>query len=706
MSDNAKVWVLLAIVAAGVLVGASWSHLARGGRAALAKRPTAEWIHRGLMALCAGFGLWAFTLFGQMHDHGANGHQDFHAHDCYHYYFGSKYLKEWGYDGMYFATVAALEEIGREEPRKSITFSRIRDLDGSARFLYRDDFQPHLAEAKARFSPARWALFKSELSFLRDITMSNDWWHGVMLDNGFNPPPSYAAITGVFANHIPFNSHTWKWLGTFDLVLMAGGVVAVGWAFGVVPALFTLVVMGNAPLTTFNWTGGSFFRQLWLFLLMIGVSCLARRKWSAAGAALGACAAAVFFPVFFLVGALTPLAYRLRSRDPRARQPLARTVTAAAVAIALLVGVSMIVYGIEPWWQWWHRILAHDLTFFDNHIGLKKITTFAPEVGRQSFGASDSVYPDWNRALVARAHRGAILELILSLVLSGWLVVGGLRARPAEACLVVGSGLLVIWTMPAGYYTIYAGTFAAVILANRSTWGERRFSLVAVALVAAVAMRRFERDLITQSFLISAGWIFCIFALSAMTWLERSAIPLTRPQKQRVATTALAVAGALLLALVGIRNWGRSAEFLPPEIAKGGAVADVLDFGPSAPEAAHHLDFHEGKAVQRKVMDIFGYLVNDGGRILKKDVKLEYDLAAAPKGGTLVVRTDAFYKGDLLTTVNDRVLPPVHIEPHKTLFTYLQVPLPADLGDGPLHVRQETTASDIALFTAWLLDAR
>jgi hypothetical protein len=34
------------------------------------------------------------------------------------------------------------------------------------------------------------------------------------------------------------------------------------------------------------------------------------------------------------------------------------------------------------------------------------------------------------------------------------------------------------------------------------------------------------------------------------------------------------------------------------------------------------------------------------------------------------------------------------------------VPLPADLGDGPLHVRQETTASDIALFAAWLVDAK
>src|ERR1700722_173064 len=205
MSDNAKIWVLLAIVASGVLVGASWSHLARGGRAALAKRPTAEGIHRGLMAPCAGFGLWAFTLFGQMHDHGVNGHQDFHAHDCYHYYFGSKYLKEWGYDRMYLATVTALEEVGKEEPRKTIHFDRIRDLRGSARFLHRDDFLPLAADAKARFSPERWKQLKADLSFLREKTMDNNWWSGVVLASGFNPPPSYAVMSSTLSNAVPFN---------------------------------------------------------------------------------------------------------------------------------------------------------------------------------------------------------------------------------------------------------------------------------------------------------------------------------------------------------------------------------------------------------------------------------------------------------------------------------------------------------------------
>lgn len=696
MNGDVKIWVLLAIVASATALAMSWNHSWKGPKAS-----RREWLYRGLMAICAGFGIWAFTLFGEMHNQGAFGRQDFHAHDCYHYYFGSKYLKEWGYDGMYFATVAVLEEIGREEPRKAIRFRRIRDLDGSARFLYREDFEPKMAEARARFTPERWAGFKKEMSFLRELTMNNDWWHGVMLDNGFNPPPSYAAITGPIANRVPFDARTWKWLGTFDWVLMGAGVLAIGWALGIMPALFTLVVMGNAPITTFNWTGGSFFRQLWLFLLMIGLSCVARKKWYAAGAALGACTAAVFFPIFFLVGSMVPLAYRWR--QGRGYVPLARMAIGAASAIAVLIGLSLLIYGGEPWWQWWHRIVAHDLTFFDNHIGLKKITTFAREVGGQAFGASDTVYPEWNRALVMRAHRGGAVELLLAVVLSGLVIAGNLRSRPAEACLVIGSGLLVIWTMPAGYYTVYAGAFAAFMLANRTEWGVRRFALIAIALLAAIAMRRFDRDLITQSFLLSVGWLVSILALSAMSWLEHPVFHQTAEKRQRTVGIAAGVVAALCLTLFVIRDLVHPSTFLPTQIVQSDHLLDTLDLGADDAEVAHSVEFHDPRLVGRDLMDTFGYLVDDDCRILRKGEKLVYDLAAAPKGGALVVRTDSFYAGDLLTTVNGRVLAPVYVDPHRTLFAYVRVPLPADLGDGPLHVQQETTSNDVGLFAIWLL---
>jgi hypothetical protein len=710
---------LLGIVALGMLVATSWSWLPRWASPARVERwdPTRrlvrllgkdpprrlEWAHRAAMTLCAGLGIWAFTLFGQMHDHGAFGHQNFHAHDCYHYYFGSKYLKEWGYDRMYLATVTALEEVGKEEPRKTIHFDRIRDLRGSARFLRRDDFLPLAADAKARFSPERWKQLKADLSFLREKTMDNNWWSGVVLDSGFNPPPSYAVMSSTLSNAVPFNESTWKFLGAFDFALLAVGIVAIGFALGPMPALFAPVILGNTPITTYNWTGGSFLRQLWLFFLMIGLSLLVRRRWGWAGAALGACVASVFFPVFFLFGALVPLGYLWHTK--RTRTAVFKVAAAATITVSVLVSLATIRFGMEPWHEWSQRIGAHSVSFFDNHVSLKKVTTFAPEVAPQAFGAGDNVYPDWNHALVARLQMGHWADVLLALVLSALAIGGALRSRPAEAALVAGSGLLVYWTMPAGYYTIYIGVFAAFLLANRrSDLARARFSIVCVALAASIFLQHYQQDRILHSITLSLGWILCISILSALNWIERPAIAQTLAERKRTVT----VLGVVALALLGIGALSRDilhdASFLPPEVQRGGRVLDVLDVGVPASEQGHGMDIGETLRVPRKYLDVNGYRIQDECGILRKGRTMRYTFGPLPHAGRLIVRTDSFYKGELLTKINGRSMPAAVLDPRQTIFTYLEIPLPADLGDGPIKVEQETNATDVGMFTVWLVD--
>jgi hypothetical protein len=683
-------WLLLTTVGLGMAVALSWSFLRR-----------AETLHRAAMVVCAILGVWTFTLFGQFHDHGQFGHQNLHAHDFYHYYFGSKYLPEWGYEGMYLATVAALEEVGREEPSKAIRFERIRDLREGSHFLYRDEFMPLAEEAKARFSPERWRALKKDLSFMRDKAMDAGWWKNVLLDAGFNPPPSYAVIGGTVSNHLPFNEHTWKWLGGLDFLLIALGVLAIGYAVGPVPALFTLVILGNAPITTYNWTGGSFLRQIWLFFLMIGMASLARRRWYTAGAALGASTAVVIFPGCFLFGAMVPLFYRYYRTGSRIA--LTRFAVGAASALLVLIGLSLVFYGAHSWLEWKQRIGAHDVTFFTNHLGIKKIITFTPEACAQNFGAGDTLFPEWNGALLYRLHRAGWADLLLVAVLSIWTIGGNLRARPVEASLIIGSGLLVFWTMPASYYTIYVGVFAAFMLANRNRpLARTRFVVFCVALVAAIIMPHYAGDLIVQSFLLSAGWILAIIILSTLRWLERPALPLPPKQQNILIGSAAATVAVLLLIGVAIRDPLHDADFLPPEIVKHDRVADIVDLGSADSEKAHQLEIPEAMRVPRQMMDTYGYRVKDECGIVRKTGALHYDLAPAPKGGRLIVRTDSFYKGDLLTTINGRSLPAIHLEPRQTLMAYLEIPVPADI-DGPLHVQQATTASDVGIFTEWLV---
>ena len=189
-----------------------------------------------------------------------------------------------------------------------------------------------------------------------------------------------------------------------------------------------------------------------------------------------------------------------------------------------------------------------------------------------------------------------------------------------------------------------------------------------------------------------------------MNWLEHPAVDQTR--EQRWWSIGAVTGGALLFLGVGAiyRNWLHTASFLPPALIGSGRVIDVLDVGRADQEASHHVEIAEALRVPRVYMDTFGYRIQDECGIVRKNGVMVYNLAPAPRGGKLVLRTDSFYKGDLLTTVNGRSMPAIHLEPRQTMFAYVEVPLPSDLGDGPLHVQQATSAADVGIFTIWLVE--
>jgi hypothetical protein len=436
---------------------------------------------------------------------------------------------------------------------------------------------------------------------------------------------------------------------------------------------------------------------------MLGLAFLARRRWYRAGAALGASTAAVLFPAVFLVGSMVPLGYQFYRR--RSHNAVIRVAFAAGVAIAVLFGLSLLRFGVQPWMEWRLRIGAHDASFFDNHIGIRKIVTFAPEIAPQAFGAGDSVYPEWNHALVLRAQRGQIVDLVLKVLLSLWTIGAGLRARPAEAALVVGSGLLVLWMMPASYYTIYIGVFAAFMLANRRTeFSRKRFGVICVLLLLAILLQKYEHDRIVQHIWLSAGWLLCIFVLSSLYWLEHPVVPQSLLARRRTVTWVAVAALGLLCIGAAQRDVLHHADFLPSDVLGGARVADILDVGPKESEQAHAMDIGEDLRVPRHYLDVYGFRVSDECGILRKGRTLKYELKPIHRDGRLVIRTDSFYKGDLLTTINGRSLATASFDPRQTLFTYLQIPVPGDLGEGPLHVEHSTTATDVGFFTVWLLE--
>lgn len=685
---------LIAVLAIGLSVGMSWSWYHKR-----------EHLHRALMVIAALIGFWAYTDFGAMHDHGNRGHQDFHAHDFSHYYLGSKYIKEWGYYGMYVTEVKALEEIGQEVPARSIKFTRIRDLRGAVVYTNdRAEIEALGREYRSHFSDARWNELKTDLRFLRELAPNNDWWFKLVLDAGFNPPPTYAVVTSAVSNVLPLNESTWTKLGALDLVLLGVSALAIGWAFGPVPGLFVFVVLGTTPIRTFPWTGGSFLRHVWVMCLLVGLSFLAKRKHVWGGAFLAASSAAVLFPALFLFGGLVPLAYRAyRYRQPRY---LIRAMTGAAAAAVLLGSLSLVAYGPQPWHEWRQRISVHDAGYFANHLGLKKLTSFVPEVTGHDFGGVDALFPDWNKALAERTQRTRYPDLMLAVVLSGILIVSTLRAKPAEAALLVGSGLLGIWTMPAGYYTIYMGGHAAFLLAGRNSWhGRMRFSVFAAMLYLAAVVHRLTGDLLIQSVALSVLWLTCLLVLAAFYWLEK---PPVKWEVRRVRQTVLIAGislGCYVLSACVTRGAVQSGAFLPSTELKGGKIADLVNIGDPASEQSHAFQMGEDQRVPRLYLDVHGYRVADECAILRQGYTATYQLNKAAGPARLIVRSDTYYgDGELQTTANGKPLAPMKLVAHRTMFDYLEVGIPADFPAGPLRIEQHVSgAPDVGLFTAWLV---
>src|SRR5690606_35328004 len=123
----------------------------------------------GTLALCALVAVSAFYNLGrpQFYDVGAARPTLLHHHDLRVYQPVAKYFRELRYDGVYLASVAALEELegpGALDRRAGLEFRDLRTHE----LVRVADLREDIASVKARFSPERWAAFVTDMRYFRD----------------------------------------------------------------------------------------------------------------------------------------------------------------------------------------------------------------------------------------------------------------------------------------------------------------------------------------------------------------------------------------------------------------------------------------------------------------------------------------------------------------------------------------------------------
>ncbi len=399
-----------------------------------------------------------------------------HLHDVAHYYLGAKYLPELRPSELYVAMVRAEADLHGER----LQLRQARDL---ATYEVVDVEQLLAAsdQVKGKFSARRWGEFKLDVEvFHRGLGQR---WPELVLDHGFNATPAWSFFGAGLARLVPAgNERGLLLLALLDPLLLLAMFVAVAWAFGRFALVLALLYFPLVFGATFGWTGGAFLRYLWLFALVVGFSCLARRRDRAAGACFALAVALRVFPVFFLLPlGLMAVAAMLRHRGSL-RRHRRFWLGFVATCVAVVAATATLPRGLEHWPECFANLRVHVDKMAPNVVGATEVLAWEKSAGPRPPAAVARL-----KAKRQNLQRAQLWLLFLPVLAAVAMRVG--RQHPAGS-VVFGFPLLFAGTSVAAY------DYAALILLVPAFRGSpRALALLFAVEAASYTLQLFEADL-------------------------------------------------------------------------------------------------------------------------------------------------------------------------------------------------------------------
>jgi hypothetical protein len=400
----------------------------------------------------AALSLFAFTNYGELR----GNHELVHPWEQYHFFLGSKYLREIGYFDLYKATLLA-----DREGAHALAVDRTRDLHTFG-LVPVDAALADGDAVRARFSDARWRAFKDDLARLCDWPAP---WREVVSDHGNSGSPAWALVALPFVELSGSSPRGQRLLGCIDLVLMLVLGVFLVRCFGAEVAAVGITLWCLTPIS-FDYLAGSILRWDWLFALGMAACFLKREKPFAAGAFLGYAIVSKLFPICFAV-ALAAWLIAASLREKRLHRYVLPLASGAVLVAAVFVVASSAVFGLSIWRGYLERIgVAQVEKYYPNQYSLKTVflqfaettphnllrTLFKPAVIKQSLPAVD----------IAGHHAGF---LATQLVLTALALFAVTRVDLLEA-FAAGPFLVLIWLTVNAYYWNMLG-LAGLLFAAR-----------------------------------------------------------------------------------------------------------------------------------------------------------------------------------------------------------------------------------------------
>lgn len=419
-------------------------------------------------------GVWGYSNFSVGHGRGPGAH--YHYSEFWQYYLGSKYYKEVSNTRIYDAAATALSDNALPPPAREPQISGVRDLTSPFRILTTAEAISRFRETGIKhFSPERWESFKKDIRLLYD---SSGGRHMLLLDMGYNPPPTYGLMVGAVSNLLPINAVTLQLVATFDWVILIVAAWLLLRTFGAGPAFAFLLVFLTNPLSNWGWVGGAYFRNIEVFGLVAGVCMLSERRFALAGVAMSLAAAARLFPAVFALAAAFPMldAWR-RSRTPENESRLLRFATGFLAALAVLFLASLVEFGWQNWADFFRKIWLHSKILFTYHIGFDKLPMRIWENTSQYFDVMnrDGVllpFQNWLLYNTGRYNEHWVLYGLAKLAIWSFAALLCLRARPRTSALFLGELTLFLFALPANYYYMTVAVLVAVTAADAKDAGD------------------------------------------------------------------------------------------------------------------------------------------------------------------------------------------------------------------------------------------
>lgn len=303
-----------------------------------------------------------------------------HEHDIYHYYMGSKYSPQVGYDDLYQCTTVAESENLGEDP--SYTVRKMDDYN----FVWSREVIAHADEYRDRFSPERWEEFKGDVAVFRKGLGGGERWTTVLRDNGYNATPVWNMIARPITNTI---SVQWPpgmlLLALFDTALLVLAFVAVARSFDTRTSLMALVFLGTLVTMADGTIRGAFLRLDWLVALMLAICAVKRQRYKTAGALVAYAAMIRIFPLVFLFGLGAKAVWDFLSTRRLNRRYVEFFVVCALVAAALFAASVTLSGSLDDWETFWTKIRFHDNRMSALRVGFKTLFLAAVSPFRESW---------------------------------------------------------------------------------------------------------------------------------------------------------------------------------------------------------------------------------------------------------------------------------------------------------------------------------